>query len=629
VNLSFAVYSRSGALLYGPAATNTLWQGFGGPCETTNDGDPIVLYDHLADRWILTQFALPNFPSGPFYECIAVSQTGNPLGAYHRYQFLISNTKLDDYPKFGVWPDGYYMSVNQFTCNVLFCNWAGQGVVAFDRAQMLAGQPAQMVYFDLFGVDPNLGGMLPADLDGTTPPPAGTPNPFCQIDDNAWGYSPDQIQCWRFHADWANPAASTFTFDTALTTAAFDSNLCGYSRNCITQRDTTVRVDAISDRLMYRLQYRNFGTHQTLVTNHTVDANGADRAGVRWYELRNGGGGWSIFQQGTYAPDTLHRWMGSIAMNGLGDVGLGYSVSSGTVFPSIRTTGRLAGDPPGLMTQGELSIVAGTGHQTHSSGRWGDYSQMSVDPVDDCTFWYTQEYYAVKGSAPWRTRIGSFKLRDCGPVDNPPAVTINSPASGATVAGTVLVAITATDAEDPAGTLTVQWNIDGGAWLAASYNSTTGRYQASWNTTLVADGSHTVNARAIDSASQTATDSNIVTVDNVVETTMHVGDLDRSSTKQGGRWTAIVTIGVHNASHAAVTGAVVTGSWSNGATGTTTCTTAANGRCSVTKSGIRNRTSSVRFTVTGITRSGLTYASAANHDPDGDSTGTSIVVSKP
>ena len=417
VNLSFAVWDRSGNLLMGPINSNTLWSGFGGPCQTTNDGDPIVLYDHLADRWILTQFALPNYPLGPFYECIAVSQTGDPTGAYHRYEFLISNTKMNDYPKFGVWPDAYYMSVNQF--NQATLSWGGQGVVAFERSQMLSGLAANMVYFDLFPVDSNLGGMLPADLDGPVPP-AGMPSPFAQIDDDAWDYSPDQLQIWQFDVDWGTPANSTFSHVVDLGTAAFDSNMCGYSRNCIPQPGGTA-VDAISDRLMYRLQYRNFGTHQTLVTNHTVDADGSNRAGIRWYEARNSGGGWAIHQQGTFSPDTNHRWMGSIAMDGDGNIALGYSISSTSVFPSIRYTGRLAGDPLGTLPQGEGVIVAGGGSQSHSSGRWGDYSMMSVDPADDCTYWYTQEYYANNSAAGWRTRIGAFGLPGCSGIPTPTA----------------------------------------------------------------------------------------------------------------------------------------------------------------------------------------------------------------
>jgi hypothetical protein len=415
-NLSFAVYDRSGGVLYGPVNSNTLWSPLGGVCATNNDGDPIVLYDQTADRWLASQFALPNYPRGPFYQCIAVSQTGDPTGAWHLYTYLISDTKLNDYPKFGVWPDGYYMSINQFNCKVIGCTWAGQGVVAFERDKMLSGDStARMLSFDLFSTDSSLGGMLPADWNGAIPPPTGAPNNFVQLDDDSWGYSPDQLQIWSFHVDWSSTANSSFSLAQTIPTANFDSNLCGYARDCIPQPGG-VKVDAISDRLMYRLQYRNFGSaqapDQVLVTNHTVDV-GSDHAGVRWYELRNTGSGWSINQQGTYAPDSDHRWMGSVAMNGAGDIGLGYSVSSTTTYPSIRFTGRLNSDTPGQMTQGEGTIVNGGGSQSHSSGRWGDYSTMSVDPVDDCTFWYTQEYYSVNSSVGWKTRIGSFKLADC------------------------------------------------------------------------------------------------------------------------------------------------------------------------------------------------------------------------
>ncbi|MCB0255462.1 MAG: hypothetical protein KDI55_17220 [Anaerolineae bacterium] len=415
VNLSFAIYSKTGALLYGPAAGNTLWSGFGGACQTTNDGDPIVQYDHLADRWMVSQFAFPNYPSGPFYQCIAVSQTGDPTGAWYRYQFQISATKLNDYPHFGVWPDGYYMSINQFAGN----SWGGAGAVAFERDKMLQGLPAQMVYFDLYGVDANLGGMLPSDLDGPAPA-AGSPNVFAQMDDNAYGYSPDQLQLWNFHVDWANPTASTFTQAQVLLTAAFDSNMCGGSRNCIQQQGTTRRLDAIADRLMYRLQYRNFGSYQTLVLNHTVDVNSTDRAGLRWYELRDSGAGWSIYQQGTFSPDATRRWMGSVAMDSSGNIGMGYSASSSTMYPAIRYTGRLAGDALGQMTQGEGTIINGTGAQTHSASRWGDYSSLSVDP-DGCTFWFTSEYIQTTGSAPWQTRIGSFTLPGCGSAPTPTA----------------------------------------------------------------------------------------------------------------------------------------------------------------------------------------------------------------
>lgn len=438
VNLAFAIWdvTSTPTLAYGPVNGNTLWSGFGGACESSNDGDPIVLYDSLSQRWLMSQFALPNFPTGPFYQCIAVSATSDPLGAWHRYAFQVSNTKMNDYPHFGVWPDAYYMTVNQFASGSL--GWAGAGAYAFDRAKMLAGLPATFVYFDLFGVDQNFGGMLPSDLDGLTPPPAGAPNYFAEVDDSSYLPPNDAVRIWEFHVDWSNPSNSTFGLsgqpNATLTVANFDM-LCSSTRNCVPQPGTSQRLDAIGDRLMFRLAYRNFGSYQTLVVNHTVDA-GSSRAGVRWYELRKTAN-WNVYQQSTYAPaGSEHRWMGSAAMDHAGNIALGYSVSSASVYPSIRYTGRLAGDPLNQMSQGETTLIAGSGAQTHSAARWGDYSMMSIDPRDDCTFWYTDEYIQATASAAWRTRIGSFKFPTCdiGPTGTLAGV-VASASNGSPIAG--------------------------------------------------------------------------------------------------------------------------------------------------------------------------------------------------
>jgi hypothetical protein len=619
VNLAFAIYDRSGTKLYGPANNNTLWQGFGGPCETTNDGDPVVLYDHLADRWMMSQFALPRYPRGPFYQCIAVSQTPDPTGAWNRYEFTISNSKLNDYPKFGVWPDGYYMSINQFSCKFIGCSWAGAGAVAFERDAMLNGQSARMVYFDLYNVDPNLGGMLPADLDGPVPP-AGAPNPFVQMDDNAWGYSGDQLQTWNFHVDWNNPSNSTFTFDRAIPVSSFDSDMCGYARNCISQPGGT-KLDALSDRLMFRLQYRNFGSYQTMVVNHTVDANGSDLAGVRWYELRDNGSGWGVYQQATYSPDNANRWVGSVAMNGQGDIGLGYSVSSTTVSPSIRFTGRLAGDPLNQMTQGEGTIVNGSGYQQHTSGRWGDYAMMAVDPVDDCTFWFTTEYYNSISNAGWQTRIGSFKLASCGtPTDSAPTVTITNPSNGATVSSSVNLTA---NASDDNGVTQVEFFVDN----VSMGVDTAAPFEAAWDTTAYSDGTHTVSAVATDTIGQTGSDSVSVTVQNAPAASIHVGDLDASTTVRRNNWSATVTITVLNSGGSPVANVTVTGNWSDSANGSTnTCLTDSNGQCSVTTGNMKNNVSSTTFSVTDLSGAGYTYDSSANTDPDGDSNGTVIDV---
>ncbi len=413
VNISFAIWDKGGNRLYGPAGINTLWQGFGGPCQSSNDGDPVVLYDQLADRWLMSQFALPNFPDGPFYQCIAISTTGDPTGAWHRYAFRYHQSKLNDYPKFGVWPDGYYMTANQF----IFApdeQWAGQGVVVFERDKMLAGRPARMIYFDLFGTDPRLGGMLPADMDGILPPPAGTPNYLVQISDDNQGDPADRLHIWRLAVDWLQPANTTLAPAQApLTVAPFDGAICS-SRSCIPQPGVGGEsyLDAISDRLMYRAAYRNFGEHQSLVLNHTVAAASA-RAGIRWYELRRQQGDWSVHQQGTYAPDGTSRWMGSLAMDAGGNLALGYSAASAAVYPSIRYAGRLADDPAGLLSQAEVTLQDGAGSQLSIYGRWGDYSLMSVDPSDDCTFWYTQEYYQSTSVQNWQTRVGAFRFPSC------------------------------------------------------------------------------------------------------------------------------------------------------------------------------------------------------------------------
>ena len=423
VNLVYSIYDKNGNLLLGPLAGNTLWASNPAfaACDTSNDGDIITLYDPLAERWLMSQFALPNYPNGPFYQCIAISQSPDPTGAWYLYEYQIPVNKMNDYPKFGVWPDAYYMTVNQFNAGTM--SWGGAGVAAFERSQMLAGNPAaRMVYIDVGAVNLNYGGMLPADLDGPpfgNLPPSGTPGLFVEWDDSGWiGDPTDTLRVWEFRVDWTNPTNSTFGINPnydpnyMVTTIDVDPDMCGFNRNCIPQPGTSNRLDAISDRLMYRLQYRNFGSYQTLASNHTVDADGTDHAGIHWFILRNSGAGWAMDQEGVYAPDSHHRWMGSFALDHMGNAALGYSISSSSVYPGIRYSGRLATDPPNTLPQGEAVLINGTGSQTSWTNRWGDYSMMSVDPADDCTFWYTQEYYAVNGSL-WQTRIGSFRFPNC------------------------------------------------------------------------------------------------------------------------------------------------------------------------------------------------------------------------
>jgi hypothetical protein len=418
VNLAFAAYNRAGVRVLGPLNGNTLFAGHP-VCGAQNKGDPIVLYDQYAGRWNVSQFAFvgstPVTP--PYYQCIAVSQTSDPTGAWWTYEFVIHPTKFNDYPKLSVWPsqNAYMMTAPQFTGGTAF---SGIGVWAFERDKMLAGQVARFVYVDMASTATR---MLPADADGSTPPPAEAPNPILRMNDDAFG-GIDELELWNATVDWNAPSMSVVK-ESDLPTAPFDSFLVctPTARGCIPQPGTSQRIDGLSNRLMHRLAYRNFGARQSMVVNHTVDANGAGLAGIRWYELRKTTGNWGIQDQGTYAPDGVYRFMGSAALDQTGNMAVGYSVSDGvSTFPGIRFAGRLVSDPPGQLAQGEATLVNGGGVQLSTSSRWGDYSSMNIDPTDDCTFWYTQEYYAATSTAGWQTRIGSFKFPNCATPPPPP-----------------------------------------------------------------------------------------------------------------------------------------------------------------------------------------------------------------
>src|SRR6266498_493788 len=428
-NLHFQIFDKSGNSLFGPAANNTLWAGFGGDCQTDNSGDPVVVYDQLADRWLLTQFT----SSGPtFFECIAVSTSSDPTGTYFRYAINTGNN-FPDYPKAGMWPDAYYFSTREFLNGSTF---VGVGAYALNRAQVLAGDPNPTIIAFLAPPNPLYvvgDGLLPSDLDGMTLPPAGSPNFFVgSQDDNAsYGAPSDALNLWKFHADFNMPQNSSFTLTNTLPTQPFNSIMsatCTSSRLCIPQPGTSNKIDHLGyrQRPLFRFAYRNFGDHESLVTNQSVNAgNGPNGvvSGIRWWELRDPNGSPVIFQQGTYAPgltDGIHRWMGSIAMNSLGDIALGYSASNDpnpSVFPSVFYTARHNGDPPGQMTLGEGSIKDGTGSQT-GSPRWGDYTALIIDPTDDTTFWYINEYVPMTSSIGWRLRIGAFNLGG-GPTPTP------------------------------------------------------------------------------------------------------------------------------------------------------------------------------------------------------------------
>lgn len=417
-NLGFSIFRKTdGVRIFGPTTGNIFWQSFAGsPCQTDNAGDPIVLFDHIAQQWVFSQFTSSANPNG--HQCFAISTGSDPRGPYFLYDFTVSINQFNDYPKITVWTDGagqsaYHMSSNEFQGNFVAVN-----ATAFERDAMLAGTTAQAVQFTLpASGNPLPIGIQPAHLEGPAPP-AGTCNHYVQaVDDEALGTgtNPDGYRFWRYCVNWNNPPASTFTASPLFVTAEFDAELCGFNRSCIPQAGTSVGLDAIGQFTMYRFQNR-FIAGQGLrgVVNHTVDA-GGNRAGVRWAEFTIPANlnAISIDDSGTFAPnDGLNRWMGSIAMDQDGNLGLSYTRSSATTFPGVFFTGRETTDPAGTM-QSESTCVAGSGAQT-GSNRWGDYSSISVDPVDGCTFWLTNEFVATTGPVNWDTRICAFRFPSCG-----------------------------------------------------------------------------------------------------------------------------------------------------------------------------------------------------------------------
>jgi hypothetical protein len=474
VNTDFAIYDKTGATLLTPRAINTLWALTpNSECATHNNGDPIVLYDQLADRWLISQFAIQASTEN-YAQCIAISQTPDPTGAYWLYEFDESADTFHDYPHLGVWPDGYYMSTNLFPNSALLFS-TGAGAWVFERPKMLLGQAAKYVYFDETALATNTytpGGQLPANLDGRTLPPTGTPGYFVEVDDANTPNTPpatglhDEMHIWQFHVDWNNPANSTFGIGSTAPAAkpGFPGQYAGNAgqpnfiipiadfvksgcqiengpNDCSPEKVNPPQpaqyLDVLGDRLMHRLTYRNFGDHESLVVNHTVDAAadqpmGVARNGVRWYEVRNLSTTPTVYQQGTFAPfdptslnGPLWRWMGSAAMDHSGNLAIGYSASGPNYFPSLHYAGRLVGDPPGALTQGEAVMFAGLGIEANTGifpfrNRWGDYSAITVDPNDDCTFWYTNEYLAPNAPTDilpvdWHTRVGSFRFPTCVP----------------------------------------------------------------------------------------------------------------------------------------------------------------------------------------------------------------------
>jgi len=523
VNNAFVVFDKFGTPLTAPVDDGTFW-GDSTCNQLGGFSDPIVQYDRATDRWLVGEVAIPLFPGliGQFAQCFAVSTTSDPTGSYFMWAYGFGTT-VPDYPKIGVWPDGYYVTWNIFENASTF---TGPEACAWDRVGMTNGVAAPA--FVCFKLTSAFASLLPSDLDGATAPPAGSPNFLMSLDPES-----SRLNLWKFHVDFATPGNSTLIGPTVVPGVAPFTAPCLTTQDCIPQPATITSLDALGDRLMYRLVYRNFGDHESLVANHTVVA--GTSTGVRWYEIRHANADPGIYQQGTFAPDTDYRWMGSIAIDQSGNIGVGYTVSSSATFPSVRYTGWEVGNPLGTL-QAETSLAVGGGSQT-GYNRWGDYSAMRIDPSDDCTFWYTQEYQATTQAANWNTRIGSFRFPSCGVTG--PATTTTLASSSPTSTFGQSVTFTAT-VSPSAATGTVEF-FDGAASLGVVALSSG---SAALSTATLGVGAHPITATYSGDASFTGSTSPLLTqtvvVGTIATTTALTSSLNPSAFGQQVTFTATV-----------------------------------------------------------------------------------------
>lgn len=411
VNSRLAVFTKKGAffdttgkVLYGPIVTNSIFAGFGGPCEHTTSGDAVVRYDQLAHRWL---YVLPIFsrpkgePDGPYSMCYAVSTGPDPLGPYYRYEF--KRTLFPDYPRPAIWTDGYYIPTS-----------TGDRVIqkhacVADRTSMLQGLPATEQCIILDGVN----FLENADIDGTRLPPPGAPNIMIAAGGTQLHhvFADSVLYVYQFHVDWNDTTKTTVTGPTALRVAPYHYLCDGQLTSCVPQPGTDRRLDSQGDKIMQRTVYRNFGDHESIVALHSVNTS-AGGGGVRWYELRLDRHRTPyLYQQGTYAPDGFYRWLGSMAMDRLGDIGIGYSFGGTPNFAGQRFAARRAGDPKGVLTFRETVLADGRAAQTNTL-RWEDYTTTDIDPSDGCTFWYVGDYLKANDST-YSTRIGALRIPGC------------------------------------------------------------------------------------------------------------------------------------------------------------------------------------------------------------------------
>jgi Bacterial Ig-like domain (group 3) len=538
VNNALVIFDKQGRQVQAPVSDSTFWGVLSTCYQGGGFSDPIIQYDRAADRWLVGEVAIPLLPPliGQYAQCFAVSKTSDPTfvsdangnnTSYYIWAYGFG-TNINDYPKIGVWPDGYYVTWNIFQNGTTF---TGPEVCAWKRTDMLNGVSAPA--FVCFQLSSPYASLLPSDLDGATAPPAGSPNFLLDIDPSSGA-----LNLWKFHVDFTNTKNSTFTGPTSIAGVALFTAPCLNTQDCIPQPGTTRKLDALGDRLMYRLAYRNFGDHESIVANHTVLTAGGN-TGVRWYEVRSPNGTAAIYQQGTFAPDTDNRWMGSIAMDQAGNIGVGYSVASSATYPSIRYTGWQVGNSLGTL-QAETSLVAGGGSQT-GYNRWGDYSAMRIDPSDDCTLWYTQEYQATTQSADWNTRIGSFKFSSCGQALTSTTTTLASSPNPSTYGQLVTFTATLTLSSGtitPTGSVTFK---DGSTILGSSTLDLSG--VATFATSSLASGSHSITAVYSGDSNYSSSTSSVLTqiVSQASTSTTLTSSLNPSTYGTGVTFTATVS----------------------------------------------------------------------------------------
>ncbi len=404
VNSRMAVFDKTGKLLYGSVPTNTIFQGFGGTCEARNNGDAVVRYDQLAQRWL---YVMPIFsknperPEEPYSMCYAVSTGPDPIGPFHRYEFR--RKLFPDYPRPAIWTDGYYVPTSTGDEVIQ------KHVCIADRAKMLTGGAATEQCLIIDGVN----FLNNADIDGPGLPPPGAPNIMLAAGGSQLRgvFEDDGIYAWKVHVDWTNPANTKAEGPVKIPVAPYHYLCNGQLTNCVPQPGTSRGLDAQGDKIMQRVVYRNIGGVESLVAVHSVNTVSGG-GGVRWYEFRVGKGRTvRLHQQGTYAPDGLFRWMASPAMDRKGNIGIGYSFGGTPHFAGQRFAGRLAGDPRGVLSLRETIAVEGEASQ-EATLRWEDYTTTAMDPSDDCTFWYVGDYLK-KGAASYSTVIASFQMPGC------------------------------------------------------------------------------------------------------------------------------------------------------------------------------------------------------------------------